>query len=431
MKPVLLYITHGFPVCKEEVFARDEFPFLRRKDWNIVVLPRLGDITRPYVCDCDAEVDDALLGHKIEKAAQLFRPSAWRMIEQEYTDHLLHGQKPILKPLLRATGIALQAERAVRQVLTTRNVFRMPIVAYSFWFSDAVVGICNLRRHFPHLRVVTRVNGDDLFPDQHEHGYLPLRYQRIALPDVVVAVSRAGLRQLREDGYPEEKTALYPLGVPAPVGFSRPAPKDRLVIASCATMVPIKRLDLLITSLKHLSLAQPERLIHWHHIGDGECRCALEENAARLLGPLKNVTWIFHGWLAVDAVRRFFASEPLDAMVSVSASEGGVPVSLQEAAACGIPLVATDAGGSCEIVVPETGILLPINFTEQEFITAMNTVMDWKQSKDRKEIADFCAARYSSESNYTCFVNNVLERQMAISGYLLEKPSESLGREVS
>jgi len=420
MKPTLLYITHGFPVS-DEVFTRDEFPFLKKKEWDIIILPRLGDASRlPERAWCGAGVDYSLLGHKAQKSVQLLRPTAWKMIAREYADHAAHNQALVPQTLLRAVGIALQAEKTIYKLLMSRKASHTPLVAYSFWFSEVVIGIARLRKHFPQLRVVTRINGADIFVEQLPRNYLPLRYQRMLAPDVVTAVSRAGMEQLRQEGYPEKNISLYPLGVPAPLGRSLPSAPGHLVLASCAYAAPLKRLRVFIDSLYTFSLTQPNIMIHWHYIGDGECYDSLKRQAEQLLAPRPNVTYTFHGRLDVDDVRRFFAQERIDAVVSVSSSEGGVPVSLQEAAACGIPLLATDAGGTRDIVTPETGILLPLDYDEKEFCAAMTTIMDWKDTKDRQGIAEYCSKHFSLEVNYSAFVDKILEPQMNISRQLLE-----------
>ena len=57
----------------------------------------------------------------------------------------------------------------------------------------------------------------------------------------------------------------------------------------------------------------------------------------------------------------YYRHHPVDLFVHASASEGGVPVALQEAASFGIPLVACDAGGVRELVSEGTGLLLPVD----------------------------------------------------------------------
>lgn len=85
--------------------------------------------------------------------------------------------------------------------------------------------------------------------------------------------------------------------------------------------------------------------------GDGELRTTLEDEARRTLGDRARFT----GWVA--SLPALYAA--LDVVVLTSLNEG-TPVALIEAAAAGLPVVATDVGGVADVVVDgETGFLVP------------------------------------------------------------------------
>jgi glycosyltransferase involved in cell wall biosynthesis len=87
-------------------------------------------------------------------------------------------------------------------------------------------------------------------------------------------------------------------------------------------------------------------------VGDGELREPLERLAADL--ALDEIV-TFHGMQ--QDIRPFLASA--DAFVLSSVSEG-IALTLLEAMAAGLPIVATDVGGNREVVIPgETGFLVP------------------------------------------------------------------------
>jgi len=114
-------------------------------------------------------------------------------------------------------------------------------------------------------------------------------------------------------------------------------------------VVPIKRLDVLLEALA-LASGSPPRL-RLALVGDGEERPALERKAAEL-GIAESVRFLGYR----RELRSLFAA----ADVAVLSSDNeGTPVSLIEAAAAGLPAVATDAGGVREVVGEETGTLVP------------------------------------------------------------------------
>lgn len=85
--------------------------------------------------------------------------------------------------------------------------------------------------------------------------------------------------------------------------------------------------------------------------GDGELRASLESDAASALGDRVRFT----GW--VRSLPELYAA--LDVVVLTSLNEG-TPFSLVEAAAAGVPAVATNVGGVSDVVADgETGFLVP------------------------------------------------------------------------
>jgi glycosyltransferase involved in cell wall biosynthesis len=96
-----------------------------------------------------------------------------------------------------------------------------------------------------------------------------------------------------------------------------------------------------------------------HLIGDGPDRGKLERQAAAL-GIGERV--VFHGACERERVRALFARMHIAVAPSVPTADGrreGIPVVLMEAAACGLPLVASRLSGIPEIVRDgETGYLV-------------------------------------------------------------------------
>ena len=86
-------------------------------------------------------------------------------------------------------------------------------------------------------------------------------------------------------------------------------------------------------------------------VGDGEERPRLERQAAEL-GVAAGVRFLGYR----RELRPIFAAADIAVL---SSDNEGTPVSLIEAAAAGLPAVATDVGGVREVVSEETGILVP------------------------------------------------------------------------
>jgi glycosyltransferase involved in cell wall biosynthesis len=115
---------------------------------------------------------------------------------------------------------------------------------------------------------------------------------------------------------------------------------------------PVKRLDLLIEAFASIAAAHDR--IRLLLVGEGDMRPELERQIDDL--GLRNRV-LLHG-LALDPTPLYGI---FDIVVQSSRSEG-LPNALLEAAAAGLPIVATNAGGTGEIVTDGvTGLLIPIN----------------------------------------------------------------------
>jgi glycosyltransferase involved in cell wall biosynthesis len=121
-----------------------------------------------------------------------------------------------------------------------------------------------------------------------------------------------------------------------------------LLVVSLGRLVPIKRLDVLLDAFRLALDAGFEGTLAI--IGDGELRADLEARVLELdlLGAVR-----FTGFR--EDLGAVLAAA--DVVVLTSDNEG-TPVSLIEAAAAGVPAVATRVGGVAEVVDEQTGILV-------------------------------------------------------------------------
>jgi glycosyltransferase involved in cell wall biosynthesis len=164
------------------------------------------------------------------------------------------------------------------------------------------------------------------------------------------------------------------LGVHAAGFASKASQDDRFVVASCSGIVPVKRLDRMITGLAELARQRPAIAFDWHHFGDGPSRIDVEALALRTLP--ENVGAHFHGHMPVDAILAFYREQPVDLFMNTSDSEGGAPVAIMEAISCGIPIVATSVGGNPDIASSENGLLVSADPTPAELARAIGTIID-------------------------------------------------------
>ena len=141
-------------------------------------------------------------------------------------------------------------------------------------------------------------------------------------------------------------------------------------VVSCSRIVDEKRVDRIISALALLD--DEKKSIAWTHIGGG---IGLDQLKQEAKAKLKHIRFRFLGDTPNIEVMDFYKKNPVDLFVNVSSSEG-LPVSIMEAISFGMPVVATDVGGTSEIVINDvTGCLLPEEFTDQQLADAILVYM--------------------------------------------------------
>jgi glycosyltransferase involved in cell wall biosynthesis len=179
--------------------------------------------------------------------------------------------------------------------------------------------------------------------------------------DRLVGVSQATVDDLVRLGVaPRDRFRVIPLGLDlAPfqdldheegrrlrreLGFD----DEDVVLTYLGRVVPIKRLDVLLRAVATAGDSAPLRLLV---VGDGTERPRLEA-LSRDLRIADRVRFLGY--------RRDLAAIAAAADIGVlSSANEGTPVSLIEAAAAGVPAVASGVGGVPEVVTPDTGIVFP------------------------------------------------------------------------
>jgi len=89
----------------------------------------------------------------------------------------------------------------------------------------------------------------------------------------------------------------------------------------------------------------------------------------------------------------------------VSASEG-VPVSIMEALSFGIPVIATDVGGTGELISNKNGLLIPKDFESEKVAGQIIRLLTGADFQDKRENARKTWETYSNATvNYPEFAN--------------------------
>ncbi|HEV2122972.1 MAG TPA: glycosyltransferase [Chloroflexota bacterium] len=229
------------------------------------------------------------------------------------------------------------------------------------------------------------------------HGYFSPRVtEAVRRTEAVLARSTDRLlavgNQVRDDlldagiGTPE-KFAVVPPGVALPAPMSPSAarrvldlPSGGPVVAYVARLTTIKRPERVIDVAKQIVTQRPD--VTFAIAGEGPLLSPLQA-MARPLGERVR----FLGWLP-DVQTLYGAA---DAVLLTSDNEG-MPVSLIEAAMCGLPAVATDVGSTREVVLHgSTGYVVEPNV--QQIAEGLLALLNDDDARHRMGVAAAVRAR--------------------------------------
>lgn len=177
--------------------------------------------------------------------------------------------------------------------------------------------------------------------------------ERAAAAAAVITVSQATAAHLANE-LDVERDRIHVINCGIDVGrfTPRPAAADPPWIVAVARLHPSKNLGLLLEAVA--SLVAQGIQVRVAVVGDGDERDALLRTRNDL--GLEEIVH-FTGMATQDEVLDWWHRAAIGAL---SSNVEGMPVALMEAAACGVPVVVTDAGGVAELVDDAvTGFVVP------------------------------------------------------------------------
>lgn len=277
-----------------------------------------------------------------------------------------------LKYVRREPPIVYRGEYGVLNRLLQENHADLMHV----YFGHTGVHLLPFIRRWP-KPVVVSFHGMDVQPRADQPGYIDRLRETVRSATLVLARSHSLMDRLRELGAPEERLRLNRTGIPLdqfPV-TPRELPEEggwRWVQA--CRLIEKKGLDVTLRAMASLSAAFPSmRLVI---AGEGPLRAETEALAARL-GLADRVE--FTGFVDTPKLASLYASSHAfvhPSRITADQNQEGVPNSMLEAMATGLPVVATLHGGIPEVVESERSGLLVAENDVEGLADAMRRMME-------------------------------------------------------
>jgi glycosyltransferase involved in cell wall biosynthesis len=413
-KHILVMLTNRFPYTPGEEFIETEIEYLSKEFDNILVIPvncLNGNQNTPRKLPDNAET--VLLKEQPQKISShflrlmrlfklLFDFNSMRWLLRDLTNAKKFGFKGIMV-LLNWVSIANEIKNYLKKMIVDGQNDEFRTVFYSYWLTPSALALAMLKEKY-NISAVSRVHGGDLYADRHNPPYLPLQMKVIETLDQVFTISKNGCDYLTEKNKNiTDKLTISRLGTKKVHKLSYRSSDNILRIVSCSYLKPVKRIGLLAEALKLCSIP-----IEWTHIGDGELRQEIEQTIKQL--P-KNIKVNLMGNLSNKEVINTYLTKPVDLFINVSESEG-IPVTIMEAFSCGIPVMATNVGGTSELVNESNGELLDKDITPEKLakkITEFAFSTTEEKIRKSKEAYRTWEELYNAEKNYLNFARTIKE----------------------
>lgn len=393
----LFLLTSRFPYPPGEEFLTNEVEELAKYFSSIQLIPTTSTLDESKQKPLPGNVTVRRPSQGASKMGRLLKmlkdSQAVSWFFQELPNARKYGSTAVLK-LLNWTAIACEIKQQLKQGTLDKEA-----LYYSYWLTPSATALAMLHEKGEIRHAVSRVHGGDLYWERHTPPYLPYQKRVIQGLDQVFSISSNGKEYLTKlHQISDDKISVSRLGTKNEKPFQPSSQKsEALRMISCAYLKPVKRLHLLAESLKSVHVP-----VEWTHIGDGPERAKLE---AMVKDLPSSFSVHFLGNMNNKQVLENYQQNQYDLFINVSESEG-IPVTIMEAFSYGIPVIATDVGGTSELVNKENGQLLPKDFEPMKLAQILEDYYQLDlESQNQKAISAYETwfQQYNAIKNYEKF----------------------------
>ena len=397
----LVILTNEFPYGKGETFLEKEISFLLQSFQKVIVLTE-SSRGQSRINTCDVKI------HKLQKFNLSHRFLALMSVRFFQELNLLIKSKKLNINTFRTSWYSLSKAISYKKKLKNIHIKNKSseIVYYSYWLDEKALALCLIKKMFSTINVISRTHGWDLYEDRHPNHYLPFRSFLLKTLDQVFTISNHGKEYLNLQ-YPHNinKTEVSRLGTLALDKLSKKKRSSEFQILSISNVISLKRVHKILELVSSI----PNKYIHWTHIGDGPLmesiqKIAIDKSKSNLL-----FSFDLLGQQSNDEVRGFLSRTYIDIFINLSETEG-IPVSIMEAQSAGIPVLATNVGGTSEIVNNENGFLVDKESKLDDIISVLhNYLKGSNEDIQRKRHASYInwEQNYNAERNYNQFIKQL------------------------
>jgi glycosyltransferase involved in cell wall biosynthesis len=404
LNQTLVLLTEKFPYEGGEVFLRAELPYLSNQFQKIIIIPSVQG--KKMELELPPNVEVLPLPSPENNSLRYSLRNYGNIIFRIFATEFIFSPKRIKYliqfkwNLYRLVGLLKEAEVLLKSLKTALSDEQT--IVYSYWFNEQASRAVLVKLMGYRFKLITRVHLYDFEEEFNGRGYLPFRYSEWKKVDGVLPISTYAHNYLsRQFGQDRRLKEVSRLGVSPTTSLNRGGTGSQFTIVSCSILSWYKRPQLLVEIISKLEVP-----VKWVHFGGGALEPKFLEAAKKLPA---NIQFEYRGQVPNADVLSFYKENGVDLFINVSEYEG-IPYSMMEAIATGIPLVGCNVCGVPEIVTDQTGVLLP---KEVEPETAAIKIVQFLKDKARDRdfrlgVQQFQQQFFNAEGNYKKFIETNL-----------------------
>ena len=409
----LILLCDNYPLSAREFFIDDEMRVIAPRFEKVILYTasaKSEENLNRFIPD-NAEVvqfsKQKLETGKIKSLFRIFKPMFLR--ELVFAVHKLPMRywvsafKIMYVDIHRATNL----KNELLQFCNHSHLNLSDCIFYSYWHDYKALALAMLRRESGCV-CVARAHGWDNFADRHNPPYLPFKGYTIRNLSQTFTISQKGKESFEKylNKSLNNKVTVSRLGKFNKRHVLSDKVGNHTLICSCSDIIGYKRVDKIIDVISLLKTPN----VKWVHIGDDKLRQEIECYAAK---RLEKSQYEFLGMIPNPSILDYYSTNYVDLFINLSTSEG-IPVSVMEAMSAGIPALATNVGGTSEIVNKSNGFLVDENFNVADVAKIIDEYLakpeDFRREY-RKNAYDFWKENFEAERNYNIFGSYLLSAE--------------------
>lgn len=335
----------------------------------------------------------------------LFKPEVWK----EICNITKMGKASILslKRILFYSASSSIDGKKILNILRNNDIStQSEMIFYAYRMNTSALSILKVQKKHQGAKCIARAHSVDLYEYRQKGNYLPFRKKILRGLAAVYCISDDGMKYVNKYPFSHCRVEVSRLGTQdCGLEINNNHKCRKPLFISCSRVSPEKRIEKLVDAL---ALINEE--LQWIHIGGGDSLEELKKYAKDKLEDKDNIFYELVGNKSNEYVTSYYKEHFVDGFINVSSVEG-IPVSIMEAISFGIPIIATDVGGTGEIVKDGfNGFLIPSDFSDEllssKIIAIVNNTSITKHF--RKNARSEWEANYNEEMNYHMFAEEIM-----------------------